>query len=346
MTADRLIVLGTAGGPDAYRRAGTAIAVVVNGAVYLVDFGIGTCLRFRQAGLDPAGLRAAFVTHLHSDHIAELYTFFTANWYYMKQRVPIYGPPPDTRIDLEDGLPTIGGDSPRPGLRATLTAFQNAFAYDNNIRVRDERMPDLLDRDAIPGIEPHELATDVSVDTTIYEDENVAVSAVVVEHPPIYPAYALRFECRSGSVVVSGDTRPCPGLSSLARDADILLHEVIDLDWLRDYATRGSASDELINHLLASHTSDISYTDEAGNSVPGVGAVARDAEVGRLVLYHLTPAVDFLADGTAAELSPSAWLDDVAKEFPREKTAVAEDLDVYMLGSQRRGRGDVGPGSL
>ena len=61
--------------------------------------------------------------------------------------------------------------------------------------------------------------------------------------------------------------------------------------------------------------------------------------VGRLVLYHLTPAVDFLADGTAAELSPSAWLDDVAKEFPREKTTVAEDLDVYMLGSQRRSRG-------
>ena len=39
---------------------------------------------------------------------------------------------------------------------------------------------------------------------------------------------------------------------------------------LRD--TRAQASDELVDRLPASHTSDISYTDEAGNCRPGVGA--------------------------------------------------------------------------
>ena len=47
-------------------------------------------MQFRRAGLDPGRLRAAFVTHLHSDHVAEAYTFFTANWYYMQSRVPMY----------------------------------------------------------------------------------------------------------------------------------------------------------------------------------------------------------------------------------------------------------------
>jgi ribonuclease BN (tRNA processing enzyme) len=328
---NRVIVLGTAGGPDTYRRAGTAIAVVVDDGVYLLDFGIGTSLRFRQAGLDPADLRAAFVTHLHSDHIAELYTFFTANWYYMQQRVPIYGPPSDTQFDLSDGLAVVAGDCPTPGLTETLTAFQRAYAYDNNVRIRDEAMPDLLGADSSVGIYPVELDAGLRPATKVYEDEHVAVSAAIVEHPPVRPAYAFRFDCESGSVVLSGDTRPCPGLAELARGADLLFHEVIDLEWLHEYATRGAASAQLIHHLLASHTADAGHTDAAGVAVPGVGAVASDAGVGRLILYHLTPAVDFLPDGRIVELPASRWAEDVANDFPGTLTTVANDLDVFPV---------------
>ena len=64
-------------------------------------------------------------------------------------------------------------------------------------------------------------------------------------------------------------------------------------------------------------------------------------EVGGLVLYHLTPAVglpSLMAPPPSG--APSAWLDDFGEGVStREKTTVAGDLDVSMLGSRRRGRG-------
>jgi len=78
-----LHLLGTAGGPVWYpgtTRSGISSAVVVDGAVYLVDCGDGALKRFREAGLgavdhDFAGfenLRAVLLTHLHPDHYADL----------------------------------------------------------------------------------------------------------------------------------------------------------------------------------------------------------------------------------------------------------------------------------
>ena len=280
----RVHLLGTAGGPDVWRRAGTAVAVSVGEAVYQIDFGIGTCAQFRRAGLDPGRIKAAFVTHLHSDHIAESYTFFTANWYYMSQVVPMYGPPSDSRLDLDDGLAVVSERSPKPGLGETLRGFQAAFAYDNNVRIRDESMPDLLRQvwagaaEAGPGIDPRELAPAFDPGTLIYEDDNVQVKAACVLHPPVWPAYAFRFDTEAGSVTISGDTRPSDDLVALAKGSDLLLHEVIDLDWLHSYATRDGVPPALVNHLLQSHTADRSYEDH-GESVRGVGRIAAEADV-------------------------------------------------------------------
>jgi ribonuclease BN (tRNA processing enzyme) len=327
----RVVLLGTAGGPDVGRRTGTAVAIEVGDAVYLVDFGIGATLQFRRAGLDPGRLRAAFVTHLHSDHVAEAYTFFTANWYFQQRPVPMYGPPSDRRLDVEDGREVVARDNPAPGIRGTLEGFQRAFAYDNNIRIRDESMPDLLAPMAgRPGIEVVELADDLAVGDVIHEDELVRVSTAVVEHPPIWPAYAFRFDTEAGSVVLSGDTRPTPSLVELARDADLLLHEVIDVDWMLEYAARDGVPPALVNHMLASHTPDRTHVERDGTTVDGVGAVAARAGVGRLVLYHLTPAFDVLPDGTTYELSPDRWHDEAAADFGGP-VAVGEDLDVYEL---------------
>src|SRR5690625_7268295 len=70
------VALGTAGGPKWWGRsgfdAGTATAVVVDGTVYLIDFGYGAGQQVRKAGLEFADGRALFVTHMHSDHTVDL----------------------------------------------------------------------------------------------------------------------------------------------------------------------------------------------------------------------------------------------------------------------------------
>ncbi len=53
----------------------------------------------------------------------------------------------------------------------------------------------------------------------------------LVEHAPVFPSFAFRFDSEQGSVVFSGDTGPCRNLVRLARNADV---QVIDAPgWTR-----------------------------------------------------------------------------------------------------------------
>ena len=77
--------------PSVYAdRAGISSALVVDGAVYLIDCGHGAPRRFVQAGLGTPtkpgnrafeGLKGIFLTHLHSDHTVEFPGFqITGMW--------------------------------------------------------------------------------------------------------------------------------------------------------------------------------------------------------------------------------------------------------------------------
>ncbi len=80
----QLVILGTGTpiiNPD---RSGPSVAVVVNGAAYLVDFGPGVVRRAAAAARDkhittltPKNLKVVFATHLHSDHTAGLLIFIS-----------------------------------------------------------------------------------------------------------------------------------------------------------------------------------------------------------------------------------------------------------------------------
>ena len=83
----------------------------------------------------------------------------------------------------------------------------------------------------------------------------------------------------------SGDTGPCDNVVRLAQGADYLVHEVIDLDFVRDRVAKLPNRDNIINHLTESHTSP----EDAGR-------IAARAGVQTLVLSHLVPG-----DGEIAE---------------------------------------------
>ena len=98
------MILGAAGGPDAYHMHGCSTAVVVRGQVYIVDFGIGMHRQFMLARLHPKDLRAGFLTHFHSDHMTDVYPFFSTSYYYLNppyakagKQVALYGRP--ERVD-------------------------------------------------------------------------------------------------------------------------------------------------------------------------------------------------------------------------------------------------------
>lgn len=59
------------------------------------------------------------------------------------------------------------------------------------------------------------------------QDDNAKVTATLVDHPPVIPAFAYRFDAPDRSIVISGDTRPCDSSVKLVRGADVLVYSVL-----------------------------------------------------------------------------------------------------------------------
>ena len=113
------------------------------------------------------------------------------------------------------------------------------------------------------------------VPAVVLDDRDVRVRAVAVTHGHAIPAFAYRFDTTDGSVVFSGDTTVNGDLIALAQGADILVHHVADLGYLKRHGWAGAALDR----MAGLHT-----------DVTEVGGVAERAGAGGLILSHYLPA--------------------------------------------------------
>lgn len=257
-----VVTLGVAAGP-AIRgpENGIATAIVVDDRFYLVDFGLGCTRAAHEAGLAGRNLAGMFITHLHSDHVAELPSYLLFNWgkpvHGLESEVPILGPGTD---------PARAAGS-LAGTRELVDSILRGFSYDLDIRIHDEGRPELQKL-----LRVQELDQTLSSPTRVFQDSRVEVYATSVDHPPVHPAYAYRFETAHGSVTISGDTTFCPALVDLARDTDLLVHEAVNVGFYQDMGFSGA----FLNHQLESHTTPAD-----------AGRVAELSGARQLVLSHL-----------------------------------------------------------
>jgi ribonuclease BN (tRNA processing enzyme) len=117
------------------------------------------------------------------------------------------------------------------------------------------------------------------------QDDRVKVTAALVKHPPVAPAFAYRFDCPDRSIVFSGDTAPSEALVKLAKGADVLVHEVIYAPAIDRIAAAEPNAKTLKAHLLAAHT-----------PAEEVGRIATEAGVKTLVLSHFVPGGPGITD--------------------------------------------------
>jgi ribonuclease BN (tRNA processing enzyme) len=306
----RLILLGTAGGPTWWpdsEQCGISSVVAVGDAYYIVDCGEGVGKRLQQA-ISPASsrvmddkVRALFLTHLHSDHTVDYANLLLFGLFVGLERRPtpfrIFGPGRRGQMAPAFALPgspiptvpIVNPDNPTPGIRDMTGYLCQAFAADLNDRMRDDGKPNLeavvevhdIDIPPIAGFKsPNETPSPAMEPFKIFEDDRVRVSATLVDHAPVWPAFAYRFDSDDGSIVFSGDTGRNENLIKLAKGADVLVHEVIVTSFIhRLFPTPRSAANEgLMQHLLNAHT-----------QVEEVGAIAEAAGVKKLVLSHIVP---------------------------------------------------------
>jgi ribonuclease BN (tRNA processing enzyme) len=249
----RLILLGTGGGPRP-RKANSASAQVIvrNDRAYVIDCGNGVARQLVFADIPLTSLRHIFLTHNHSDHIADYGNLIWLAWTAgLRTRVDTWGPPP---------------------LARTTDLFLQMNAEDIALRTSDEgRVP------LAPLIRPHEIR-DAGV---ITRDEEITVRAAKVIHPPLPLAFAYRFDAPDRSVVISGDTAKSDQLAKLAEGADVLVHSAFYAPAIERLIARVPNAATLRRSIMNGQT-----------SAEDAGRVAQAAGVRTLVLSHLIPADD------------------------------------------------------
>ncbi|POX84457.1 ribonuclease Z [Mycobacterium kansasii] len=200
-----ITLLGTGSPIPDPNRAGPATLVRADGQVFLIDCGRGVLQRAAAVGVGAAGLSALLITHLHSDHIAELGDVIITNW------VTNFAPaaPP---------LQIIGP----PGTAEVVAATLRAFGHDIGYRIAHH-----ADLDAPPPVEVHEYT-----EGTVWDRDGVTIRVAPTDHRPVAPTIGFRIESGGVSVVLAGDTVPCASLDELAAGADALVHTVIRKDIL------------------------------------------------------------------------------------------------------------------
>lgn len=244
----QVVLLGV-GNPNADPdRSGPAVAVVVNGAAYLVDCGPGVVRRAAAAqkkgidALEATKLKTVFITHLHSDHTLGYPDLIFTPWVLGREEpLAAYGP---------------------KGLRDMTANIEKAWKKDIYVRTHGLEEANRTGYKVVV----HEIAPGV-----VYRDANVTVTAFAVHHGIWDQAFGYRFDTKDRSVVISGDTKPVDSLVEACHGCDVLLHEV--------YNPHG---EELKTEHWKKYFSDFHTSPEE------LGEIARRAHPKLLVLYHLS----------------------------------------------------------
>ena len=243
----RVTLLGTGGGPPARpNRAGIATLVEAGDGRFLFDAGRGLMEQLVRAGLPMDAVSKLFITHLHSDHVIDIPDLMLSPW----------SAPSARTVPLE-----VWG--PR-GTRGMMQHLQQAFTFDIHVR-RD------VDEQASPeGIKV--IAHDIG-EGTVYEAKGVRISAFLVDHGPVKPAFGFRLDYAGHSVALSGDTRPSDSLVRHCQGVDVLIHEAVDAEALRSF----NPSERLFQAILRHHTNPEQAADIFERTLPRLAVFSHTA---------------------------------------------------------------------
>ena len=217
----RIHIIGAGTPTPSPARFGSSFVVEVAGEQLMVDCGPATTYKMVRAGLWPPDVDYLFFTHHHFDHDVDYPCFLLTRWDQgidKARRLQVYGPEPTERLTegilSEDGLWNQDWKS-----RVHHPVGQKV--YENRGGTLPRRPPDVFAKDVGPG--------------KVFASRDWEITAATAEHvQPYMDSLAYRLETPDGSVVFTGDTRPCQTVQELATGADVLLcmcwgdQEVVD----------------------------------------------------------------------------------------------------------------------
>lgn len=291
-TGTHIVFLGTGTPVPEPKTQGPSLAIIVNGATYIVDTGVGLVRRAAEAyghGVGPLGvdnLKTAFITHLHSDHTMGLPDLIYTPWIFGRTSpLELYGP--SGTSDMVKHIEAAWSQD----IDARITGGEGGNPTGYKVNVHEIQ----------PGV--------------IYQDANVKVTAFKVSHINWNNAFGFRFDTADQkSIVISGDRRDAPSdqLEKICNGCDILVHEVFAGDGLLEtvYSTKTfpKTAEQWHKYMTASHT-----------QAEDLARIATNAKAKTLILHHQV----FLGKTGETEMVAK-----VRKGY-QGQIKFAHDLDVY-----------------
>lgn len=283
----QLIMLGTGGGPNLRKdRSESATLLIVDDARYLIDCGLGTLRRMTEVGIPPASVRTVFITHNHPDHNLDLAGFMGKAAFSLQgggrgqATYEIFGP---------------------AGTREMVDAAARYVSVGLNIFAAEGL------GHPIPMAE-HFLAHDLTDEGLVYEDEKIRVTAAEnthytvldEEYRPDSKSFAYRIETPHGVIVFTGDTGYSEKLEAHAKDADVLVSEIMN----GEAATRMIQGAAVAMRWPEEQTENMRFHMTETHLLPEeIAEMASSAGVRSVLLNHFGPGGDNDDDEVQADLT-------------------------------------------
>ena len=255
-----------AGSPlPAPKASGPCVAVVANGALYVVDVGTDSPRNLTRMGWAASALEGVFITHFHSDHIDGLGELMTLRWAggSFESPLPVYGP---------------------TGIERVVNGFNEAYAQDFIYR-QAHHGDSVAPLSAAGGVSQPFRKPAPGKTVTLLDKDGLTIEAFSVTHTPVDPAVGYRFTYKGRTVVISGDTIKDQNIVDMAKGADLLVHEALAAN-LVALINEGARNNQQANLVKITH--DI---PDYHATPMDAAETAAEAGVGHLLYYHIVPAL-------------------------------------------------------
>jgi ribonuclease Z len=262
------IFLGTGGSVPSARRSTASVLIARGGERLLFDCGEGT-QRQLQRSLGLVQVDEIYLTHFHADHILGL-PGLLKTYDLTDREVPltVYGPqglgdlfailkPIVGRLHFDLNLVELAPGEPRAHDGYEIRAFEVAHSVRaHGYALLEEERPGRFDVEAAKRLGVPEGPAFAALQNG---EEVQGASGAVRPEDVVGPARPGR------TVVLTGDTSPCPATVAAAADAELLIH---DASFAEEEAQRAAET---------SHS-----------TVGQAAAIAREAHVKMLALVHIS----------------------------------------------------------
>ena len=271
----RVLLCGTSSPMPARDAAKSCTIIAAGEQIFLIDIGPEASENLALWRVPVTRIEHVFLTHFHSDHIGELGEFNFMGWA-QGRRLPLQVHGPEGVEQVVDGFNTV---------YALDSGYRHAH-HDHGkglmppvAAVMQSRLIGL----ARTGEAPQGRSA------VVFEQGGVKVTAIEVDHRPVTPAFAYRFDYRGRSVVISGDTTFYPPLVAAARGADVLVSEAEAHHMLETVAgVIETGGDGRLAGVLRD-TTDYHLTPVQA------AQLANEAGVRELVFTHIAPPIPWRA---------------------------------------------------